>query len=128
MPFSRISVPAGKGADFTRAIGDAVHNAMVEAINVPADDRFQVISEHTPDEMLFDFGYLAVDRSDDCVLVHCTMKRGRTPTQKKALYAKIADNLQALAGHRRQDAVVILTENELSDWSFGNGEAQIANE
>jgi hypothetical protein len=28
------------------AIGDVVHRAMVETIAVPADDRFQVITEH----------------------------------------------------------------------------------
>lgn len=126
MPFVRISIPAGNGAHFKKKVGDAVHDAMVATINVPADDRFQVITEHTPDELLFDRGYLGVDRSDNCVFIHFTMKGGRTPEQKRALYATIAENLQDRARLRKQDVMVILSENELIDWSFGNGEAQIA--
>ena len=126
MPFIRISVPAGKGAHFKKNVGDAVHDAMVATLDVPADDRFQVITEHAPDELLFDRGYLGVDRSDDCVFIHFTMKGGRTAEQKKALYAAIAGNLHDRAGLRKQDVMVILSENESIDWSFGNGEAQIA--
>ncbi len=126
MPFLRISVPAGKGAEFKKTVGDAVHDAMVASIHVPADDRFQVLSEHRPEELLYDRGYLGVDRSDACVFIHVTMKRGRTPDQKKAFYAAIARNLHDRAGLRKQDVMVILSENEVIDWSFGNGEAQLA--
>lgn len=126
MPFLRIAVPAGKDGAYKRAVGDAVHEAMVSSLGVPADDRFQVISEHGPDELLFDRGYLGVDRSDACVFVHFTMKSGRTAAQKKALYATIAANLNARIGLRKQDVMVILSENQTIDWSFGAGEAQLA--
>ncbi|MBB4264490.1 tautomerase family protein [Roseospira visakhapatnamensis] len=126
MPFLRISVPVGKGPDHKGAVGDAVHDAMVDSLGVSADDRFQVISEHGRDELLFDRGYLGVDRSDHCIFIAVTMKRGRTPAQKTAFYAAIAANLEARLGLRRQDVMVVLTENDPIDWSFGNGEAQLA--
>lgn len=126
MPFLRIAIPAGKGSAFKKAVGDAVHDAMVATINIPPDDRFQVFSEHGPDDLLYDRTYLGVDRSDQGIFIHFTLKSGRTAEQKKALYATIAENLLQRAGVRKQDVMIMLSENELIDWSFGNGEAQIA--
>lgn len=45
MPLVRISLREGKPETYRRAIGEAVHRAMVETISVPALDRFQVITE-----------------------------------------------------------------------------------
>ncbi|MBI2879451.1 MAG: tautomerase family protein, partial [Candidatus Rokubacteria bacterium] len=42
MPLVRISLREGKPAAYRRALGDAVHRAMVEAVNAPPLDRFQV--------------------------------------------------------------------------------------
>jgi hypothetical protein len=43
---------------------------------------------------------------------------------KQALYRRIVDNLAIQPGLRPQDVLICLVENELADWSFGNGEAQ----
>lgn len=77
---------------------------------------------------MYDQNYLGVDRSDKCIFVQITMKHGRTLDQKKALYAAIAENLHTSVAWRKQDVMIILNENDLIDWSFGNGEAQIAGE
>jgi hypothetical protein len=47
MPLARIDLPAGKPSEYGRAVADAVYDAMIATLNVPRDDRFQVISEHT---------------------------------------------------------------------------------
>ena len=52
MPLVRISLRAGRTPAAVKAIGDAVHRALVEAINAPADGRFQVITEHGPEGLL----------------------------------------------------------------------------
>lgn len=128
MPFVKISIPAGEKPDFMGTIGSAVHDAMCSTIGIPKDNRFQVLTEHAPDELLYDRSYLNVDRSNKCIFVEITLKRGRTPAQKKALYAAIAEKLGARLGWRKEDVMVILTENDLIDWSFGNGEAQVADQ
>ena len=46
MPLVRIDLRAGKPAEYVRAIGAAVQRAMVEALDVPPRDQFQVINEH----------------------------------------------------------------------------------
>ncbi len=101
---------------------------MYATISIPEDDRFQVISEHSPAEFIYDRGYLGVQRSDAAIFVQITMKRGRSREQKRALYSAIAENLAKRVGWRREDVMVVLSENDPIDWSFGNGEAQIAGE
>ena len=126
MPLVRISLREGKSADYRRAIGDAVHRAMVETVNVPAADRFQVVNEYSQDDLIYDPSYLNIDRSDDVVFVQVTLNSGRTIEQKKALYARIAELLTENPGLRPQDVLINLVEVSRENWSFGNGEAQYA--
>lgn len=126
MPFVRIAIPAGETVSFKQNVGQAIHDAMFKTINIPEDDKFQVLSEHGAGELMYDNNYLGVDRSEKCIFVQITMKHGRTPNQKKALYVAIAENLHTSVAWRKQDVMIILNENDLIDWSFGNGEAQIA--
>ena len=57
MPLVRISLRSGKSPSFLESIGEAIHQAMVETINVPADDRFQVFTEHSPGALTCDPNY-----------------------------------------------------------------------
>jgi phenylpyruvate tautomerase PptA (4-oxalocrotonate tautomerase family) len=126
MPLVRISLRAGKSAEYRRAIGEAVHRAMVETINVPAADRFQVITEYSSDDLIYDPGYLNIDRTDDVVFIQITLNAGRTVEMKKALYARIAGLLAEAPGLRAQDVLINLVEVPRENWSFGNGAAQYA--
>ena len=45
MPLVRISLRQGTSPEYRKAIGDGVHRAMIEALAIPPDDHFQVISE-----------------------------------------------------------------------------------
>jgi phenylpyruvate tautomerase PptA (4-oxalocrotonate tautomerase family) len=121
-----MDLPEGKSSEEERAIADAIHDAMVATIGIPVEDRFQIISRRPPAARIFDRGYLGVARSDDWILVQITLKSGRSPEQKRALYRRIATNLKERAGSKPGDVMVVLVENEPIDWSFGNGEAQIA--
>ncbi len=70
--------------------------------------------------------YMGVHRDDGLVFVSLTMRSGRTPEMKKALYRRIAELAQEYAGTEPRNVFIGLTENEAVDWSFGNGEAQYA--
>ena len=126
MPLVRIALRQGKPAAHRRAVADAVHRAMVETIDVPPQDRFQVITEHPADGLVYDPAYLGIQRTDDVVLVQITLNAGRTLEKKKALYARIADLLAEGPGLRREDVFVSLVEVPRENWSFGNGVAQYA--
>jgi 4-oxalocrotonate tautomerase len=125
MPFVRIEMRKGRSADERRAISDAVHTAMVETINVPALDKFQVLTEHDAASFIYDPTYLDIARTDALVIVQITLNAGRTLEGKKALYASIAAKFEAL-GIRPQDLMVNLVEVVKENWSFGNGIAQYA--
>ncbi len=126
MPLVRISLREGKSAEYRRAIADGVHDAMVATIGIPKDDRFQVVTEHGADGLIYDPGYLGIERTDDVVLIQITLSAGRTVEIRKALYAKIVENLAKSPGLRKEDVFVNLVEVAKENWSFGNGEAQYA--
>src|SRR3954452_25396435 len=126
MPLVRIDLLAGRSAEERAAIGAAVHQAMTETIDVPADDVFQVISEHEPGGIRYDAHYLGIERDDGIVFVHMTMKRGRSDEQKRALYRRVTELLSERCRVEPRNGLIVLAENELIDWSFGEGEAQIA--
>jgi len=105
------------------AIGEAVQVALVETMNVPQRDRFQVITEHPKNRFVYNQSYLGVERTDRIVFVQVFLSKGRTTEQKQAFYAAVAREL-ANAGLRPEDLAIALVENTREDWSFGNGIAQ----
>ena len=131
MPLVHISLREGKSPADLSAISEAIHRAMVETINVPPDDRFQIIHEHLAHSLpliprrqtlVADRRYLGIERSDDVVFIQITLNVGRTLEQKRALYRAIADKLAASPGLRREDVLISLVEVPKENWSFGNGE------
>lgn len=126
MPLVRISLREGKPETYRRALADGIHRAMVETINVPPLDRFQAITEHPAEGLIYDPAYLGIVRSDDVVFVQITLNAGRSTEQKRALYARMAELLQASPGLRPQDLLISLVEVSRENWSFGNGQAQYA--
>ncbi|HXU43078.1 MAG TPA: tautomerase family protein [Burkholderiales bacterium] len=125
MPLVRISLVKGQPAALRRSIGDAVHRAMVEAIDVPQRDRFQLLTEHEPGDLVYDSEYLGIARSDNIVIVQITLSTGRSLEKKRKLYRRIAHNLGEL-GVRREDVWINLVEVAKENWSFGNGVASYA--
>jgi 4-oxalocrotonate tautomerase len=124
MPLVRISLRKGKSEQYRRAIADGVHQALVEAIEAPKQDRFQVITEYSPNDLIYDPSYLGIERSDDVVFVQVTLSAGRKPPQKRKFYQRMAELLAKNPGLRPQDLVINLVEVAWENWSFGNGEAQ----
>ena len=124
MPLVRIDLIRGKTAAYRRTIGEVVYRAMIDVINVPANDRFQVIAEHDREDFVYDPAYLGVARTDNCVFIQVTLNAGRTVALKQAFYRRVADGLHERLGLRREDVFVNLVEVAKENWSFGNGEAQ----
>jgi 4-oxalocrotonate tautomerase len=126
VPLARIDLAEGQSAEYRRTIGEVVYDAMIEILNVPEDDRFQVISEHAAGDFIFDSNYLGVQRSKNCVFIQVTLNAGRTLDQKSAFYKAIADGLHERLSLRREDVFINLIEVSKENWSFGNGQAQYA--
>jgi 4-oxalocrotonate tautomerase len=123
MPFVRISLRQGTSPQYRKSIGEAVHKAMVEALTVPADDHFQVITEHSPEGLTYDPQYLGVHRTDSIVFIQITLSEGRKPQQKRKFYKRTAELLAESPGLLPQDVLINLVEVAWENWSFGNGDA-----
>ena len=126
MPLVRIALMEGKSSDYSQKLGDAVHRAMVETMNVPPLDRFQVITEYKKSDFIYDAQYLNIARTDDLVMIQITLNAGRSTDQKKAFYGRVADLLVAELKLRPEDVLINLVEVAKENWSFGNGMAQYA--
>jgi 4-oxalocrotonate tautomerase len=126
MPLVRIDLVEGKTPEYRIAIGQVVYQAMLDVLNVPNNDRFQVITEHAKTGMQFDRDYLGIHRSDDCIFLQITLNSGRTLEMKQRFYKAIADGLHDSLNVRREDVLINLVEVAKENWSFGNGEAQYA--
>lgn len=126
MPFVRIDALRAGPARLD-ALGRAVHDALMETIGIPDDDRFQVLVGHDGAHSSLRYGgYLGIDRDDGIVFVAITMRAGRGPEQKRALYRRIAELAHAYAGTEPRNVFVTVTENASVDWSLGDGLAQYA--
>ncbi|MGY0020793.1 tautomerase family protein [Streptomyces sp. cg35] len=124
MPLVRIDA-LNADSDRLHALGRAVHDALADTIGSPPDDLFQVLTSHDGDRSVLRYdGYPGVSRDDGVVFVGITLRAGRTPDQKRALYRRIAELAHAYADTEPRNVLVTLTENASIDWSFGHGLAQ----
>lgn len=126
MPLVRIDTTRRLDPEKRQAIGAAVHAAMVDTLKVPPEDRFQVITAHEDAGVIVAPSYLGISHGDDVVLVQITLNAGRTVDQKRAFYRRVADDVHARTGVRREDVIISLVEVAKENWSFGNGEAPYA--
>ncbi len=124
MPLARIDLIAGQPLTFRQELGDVVYEAMLQTLRVPANDRFQVINEHPPENFIYDANYLGVPRTAGCIFIQVTLNEGRTMDVKRAFYKAVADGLHERLGVRREDVLINLVEVSKGDWSFGNGITQ----
>lgn len=123
MPMINIDVVRGHDEAYLMTLLNAIHDAVVDALDVPETDRYHVLTQHEPFELrALDTG-LGYTRTRDLTMIRVTSKR-RPRQAKERLYALIAENLTTQLGLSPDDLVIALVENGDEDWSFGRGEAQ----
>ena len=125
MPFVQITLLRGKPPEYVSDIVDSVHQALVEEFKIPELDKFQVVREVEPHQLIFPNSYLGVPHTDKIVYIHITAKEGRTADMKSRLYAKIAAFINERTGLSVDDIIIVLSENKTENWSFGQGLAQL---
>src|SRR6218665_491788 len=124
MPLIRISMRRGRPAAHPAAIVDGIYRALRATFEVPENDLFAVVHQHDADEFVFDANYFGFERSAGLVIIQLFVANTRGVTQKKALYAAIAENLAREPGLKPDDVFINLVEVKREDWSFGGGIAQ----
>ncbi|PZE38461.1 tautomerase family protein [Curtobacterium sp. MCPF17_031] len=123
MPLVRFDLATGRTPEAVRAIADATHQAIVDVYGIPERDRFQVITEHPPTQIIAQDAGLGFERTEGVVMIQVFTQRGRSDDAKQALYAAIHDALAGV-GVASEDVFIGYVENGPQDWSFGFGRAQ----
>ena len=121
MPLARISLLKGKSSTHLQSISDAVHHALVHAFEAPPDDRFQVIHQHEPHELIYDRHYQGGPRTQNWILVCITAGRPRTRDAKLAFYSTLVEQLGRAADIGPEDVMVVIKTTQPDEWSFGGG-------
>jgi phenylpyruvate tautomerase PptA (4-oxalocrotonate tautomerase family) len=117
MPNTRIEVKRGWVGAQRRALIEAVHAALVEAIRIPEHDRTLRLIEHDAADFSVPPG-----RGEQYTLIEITLFAGRSMTAKRALYRAIVRNLGGL-GVPPEDVKIALIEVSAENWGVRGGHA-----
>src|ERR1700733_3708839 len=122
MPFARIDLLKGETAEYRATVADVVYRGIVDVLKAPDGDRFIVIGEHSPDNLIYDPKFLGWDRSPDFILIQVTSTVGNNKDSKLAFFRYIADELKSKLSVRPDDVMINMVFVDREDWSFGNGD------
>ncbi len=124
MPLVRIDVLEGRRTpEQLHRLADTVQEVMLDVFAAPPRDRYQVLTEHRPGQLICEDTGLGLERTDDLVVLQ-VFQQGRSEEQKRALYAGLARRLEEVTGLAPSDLIVSVIGNSREDWSFGMGRAQ----
>ena len=123
MPLLRFDLIEGRTDAELLTLLDAAHEAMLEALKVPARDRYQIVHEHKASRMIIQDTGLDIPRTDKIVMLQVT-SRPRSEEMKTVFYRLLTEKLQAKCGIEPTDVMVNFVINSDADWSFGHGRAQ----
>ena len=122
MPFARIDLIEGKSSEYRAALAEIVYQGIVGVLKAPDGDRFVVINEHKPENLVYDPSFLGMKRSPDFILIQVTSTVGNDTVSKRAFFRFIADKLSSKLGVRQDDIMINMVFVAREDWSFGNGQ------
>lgn len=123
MPLIQVDLQKQEKPETLRHILDTIHECVVEAFDIPPKDRYQIVNQHDPEELiLLDTG-LGFERTNRQIVIRVTSKR-RTQDKKEKLYELLAQQLESECSIPPKDLLISIVENGDADWSFGFGRAQ----
>ena len=123
MPLVRIDVIEGRTPEQLRLIADTVQDVMLDVFAAPPGDRYQIITEHPPGQIIAEDTGLGFERTQGVTVIQI-FQQGRSEQQKRAAYRELADRLEERCDIAPTDLIVSVLGNNREDWSFGLGRAQ----
>ena len=113
MPLVRIEIIKGKDNAYKKTLLDAVHTALVNAIQIEDGDRFQRLYE--VDDELFERNE---SKTDKFTMIELTMFQGRTKEQKARIYEEIVKELQERLEIDAMDVFIVINEPPNENWGL----------
>lgn len=126
MPLMRIDMYRGRSKAAIRQILDISYQVASEEFHLLPRDRYQIVTQHDPEEMVIEDVGLGFERTDKFLLFSLTSSP-REEADKERFYARLVKELVAQTDVKASDIMINIVSNTKADWSFGNGEAQFMN-
>ena len=95
------------------ALSFAIHNAVIEALEYPADKKFHRFLPLEKSEFLY-----PDDRSENYTIIEISMFEGRTIEAKKYLIKLIFENVEREVGIKPQDIEITIFETPKHNWGI----------
>ena len=95
-------------------ISEEIHQAFIDSLEIPADDKFQVFRPRDACELVFDPATAAWTGGSP-IVIQVLMVHRYTVEQKRELYRHIVTRLAAI-GIRPEDIQIGVAENHYEDW------------
>ena len=113
MPLVRIEIIKGKSVDYKKKLLDAVHVALMNAIQIEDWDRFQRLYEI--EDELFE---RSESKTDKFTMIELTMFQGRTKEQKERIYEEIVKELYERLEIQATDVFIVIHEPPNENWGL----------
>lgn len=107
MPHARIDMHEALRPHMA-AMSDAILQGMVEGLDMPADDLFQIFRLHQPGELVFSPTHSNADRTD-IVFIEILASPVYSPDQMKRGMAAVTEKLAGI-GIKRDNLLLMMTE------------------
>lgn len=124
MPLLKFDLVEGRSKEEIQAILDVAHSAVLASFNVPAGDRYQIVTQHKSFEMVMEDTGLGFKRDPAKMISLTVISRERTTAQKEKFYQLLSQQLDELCGITPENLLISFIINNDADWCFGFGEAQ----
>lgn len=95
------------------ALSDAIHEALVSALELPADKRFQRFFKLAAEDF-----YFPSDRSAAYTIIEISMFEGRSTATKKLLIQRLFQLIEQRTGIVPQDIEITLFETPKHHWGI----------
>lgn len=123
MPLVKFDLVKGRSQQEITHLLDVSHRIFLDALELPEGDRYQVVTQHEPYELVMEDTGLGFERTHQRVLI-TVVSRKRTTEQKEKLYEQLQQALYKECQLKPEDLMINFVINEDEDWSFGFGKAQ----
>jgi ketosteroid isomerase-like protein len=120
-PYVTVDLLRGKSPEYLKAVSDAVHEALVDGLGMLPEDRFQIINQHEPGELVFARQFRGGPRSEDFILFTITDGLDRSDKAKTVFYQALTRNLAEKPGVRPADVFVMMHLTPPINFSFADG-------
>jgi 4-oxalocrotonate tautomerase family enzyme len=113
MPLVKIELREGKKKSTLIKIRDTVMDSVVDALQLPTDDRNIRIIEYCEEFFRMKPPYE--------ILIEIYMFSGRTKETKRKLFHSLVHSLQAKTGIEKEKIFILLNEQPLENWGIQGG-------